>query len=888
MLTRRRRISNAGDVTRLSQKLRSRCSLLALTASFDTTKTLPMADNVKKRKQPPAVDKSGNAKRPRFPVRPQHHINAQPTSAAYPNGEVNVKNFLKTHENEIKSLENAMRAAKKGLTRRAFQDVPRELRRRTASHNPQRVPKRLRVRAKQEAKDDNTPTARGKSGSEIGKGKQKHLRKEGIEKSRAKWAKRAKTRKGTVSDDAIETDTELEKQGVTKKTTKPTTRAKPKPRFQALATPATPPSRFRRRQRDKTWLPTHVWHSKRAHMTDPKDPLWRFAIPLQPVVKAYRLTHRAATQRGAVAWDMSYMSTISLEGVEASITGLLESLHFASGEVESPWQDRGRAKKWRQGTRFWEGWIYEREAKPPKRIAPVTVIWCVAEAEDTKRKLFVRVHPSAFLQLWNEVIRVSKVQKPSVTVEDLRFEVGSIEIMGPAAAETLCSILSPITTTPAASGTPVSTWPMLASVADVGSLPLGALLAFDITDPRLRDPPASTELRQDEHSQNTLLEVLAQWPVDGTQPASLLFDRDTRLAAQRMPSDKSINRRKSACTLDEHPKAKAGDPSIPMLLFVSRDSKSWTILLPWKCVQSVWRGIMRYPVSTGSNPRFGGLKERRQVNFERSFPHFPYDMPGSDAGWSWELKQRKTREFDWIKRPRGKRIEWSTIDLGNGMKGEVGDPWACDWARLLPTAISTAEGAQGNSDEACPILQVSSEQAKGALEAESPADKSRSPGIFTVKISMTQRGTPTDCARIYRLPSNNTELRDQWLSLLRKPAPKRQPKVRHNSYASDMSEHIKRRELARSLLRTPVANDNPPKAGEDGYPCTPSEEDLIGFVTTGNYNLAEGVPTAVANLALHRILEGVPDGLALQKEGRVCIVRQAGSTIGRLATWEVV
>jgi ribonuclease P/MRP protein subunit POP1 len=821
-------------------------------------------------------------------MRPQYQIKAQPTSAAYPNGEVNVRNFLKTHENEIKSLENAMRAAKKGLTRRAFQDVPRELRRRTASHNPQRVPKRLRVRAKQEAKDDNTPTSRGKSGSGIGKGKQKHLRKDGLEKSRAKWAKRAKTRKGYVSEDVMEMDTEPEKQVVTKKTTKPTTRAKPKPRFQALATPATPPSRFRRRQRDKTWLPTHVWHSKRARMTEPKESLWRFAIPLQPVVKAYRLTRRAATQRGAVAWDMSYMSTISLEGVDASIVGLLKSLHFASGEVENPWQDRGRAKKWRQGTRVWEGWIYEREAKPLKRIAPVTVIWCVAEAGETKRKLFMRVHPSAFLQLWNEVIRVSKVQKPLVTVEDLRFEVGSIEITGPAAAETLCSILSPSATTSAAPGTPVSTWPMLGSVADVGSLPLGALLAFDITDPRLRDPPATTELRQDEHSQNSLLEVLARWPVDGTQPASLLFDRDTRIAAQRMPSDKSINHRKSACTLGDYPEAKAGDPSIPMLLYVSRDSKSWTVLLPWKCVQPVWRGIMRYPVSTGSNPRFGGLKERRQVNFERSVPHFPYDMPGSDAGWLWELKERKTREHDWRKRPKGKRIEWSTIDLGNGVKGEMGDPWACDWARLLPKASITAEGAPANSGEACPILQLPSKQAREALGGEAPADEPLTPGVFTVKISMTQRGTPTDCARIYRLPSNNTKLRDQWLSLLRKPASKRQPRVQHNGYASDMPEHIKRRELARSLLKAPVANDDPPKAGEDGYPFTPAEEDLIGFVTTGNYNLAEGTPTAVANLALNRVLTGVPDGRALQKEGHMCIVRQAGSTIGRLATWEIV
>jgi ribonuclease P/MRP protein subunit POP1 len=68
----------------------------------------------------------------------------------------------------------------------------------------------------------------------------------------------------------------------------------------------------------------------------------------------------------------------------------------------------------------------------------------------------------------------------------------------------------------------------------------------------------------------------------------------------------------------------------------------------------------------------------------------------------------------------------------------------------------------------------------------------------------------------------------------------------------------------------------------------PGEEDLIGFVTTGNYNLAEGMPTAVANLAVHRVVEGLEGGRSLGKEGRVCIVRGPGETTGRLAVWEVV
>lgn len=821
-----------------------------------------MADASKKRKQP--SEGASQAKRARFPQKPARTIPAVSTRNAYPNGEVNVKNFLKSHEDEIKSLEGAMKAAKKGLSRRAFQDVPIELRRRTASHNPNRVPKRLRRRARQEAKEDNTPITRGTSGSGVGKGKKKHLRKEGIEKSKKTWKRREQKK----ADNSSEAQTAPEQNA---KAEKAAPKSRTKPKFPSLASPATPPSRFRRRQRDKTWLPTHVWHTKRARMTEPKEPLWRFAIPLAPVVKSYRQTHRAATQRGAIAWDASYMSTIGLEGVEDSIVGLLRGLHFGAEDAENPWLGRGKAKKWRQGTRAWEGWLHERETQPPKRMALVAVIWCAPETDGQKRRAYVRVHPSVFLQVWNGIIRVSKVQKPAVIVEDLRFEIGSIEIMGPAAAEALCSILHPAPCD-ASADTPQSLWPSLATVTDSGTLPAGALLAFDITDPRLRDPPAQSNMHQDPAA---LIETLANWPIDSTQRASSIFSRTARLAGQRtLPSQKSINKRKSANTLGEYPEPRTADPRIPMLTFVSRENSFWTVLLPWKCVMPVWRGIMRYPISTGGNPRFGGLKERRQVAFERSIPAFPYDYPATDAGSTWEGKQREVRKHEWTKRPKGKRIEWSTIDLGNGRKGEIGDPWSCEWARLLQPVV-TQDGTQ---DKLSPFHQLSSAQASKLLLEGSTLETAQ-PYLFSAKITVMGRGYPVDCSRVYRLPSDKAELRQKWLALKPSQATKtnRVPRRQQTRSGDKISEHLRRRELANSLLE-PVTTP-----ADDDYPMVPDESDLIGFVTTGNYNLAEGKPTALANLALHRVLTGEHS-----QEDQVCIVREPGRTIGRLARWEVV
>lgn len=296
----------------------------------------------------------------------------------------------------------------------------------------------------------------------------------------------------------------------------------------------------------------------------------------------------------------------------------------------------------------------------------------------------------------------------------------------------------------------------------------------------------------------------------------------------------------------------------------------------------VWRGIMRYPLSTGGNPRFGGLKERRQVSFERSMPSFPYDCPGTSAGLTWEQKQQETRKHEWTKRPKGKRIEWSTIDLGNGRKGEVGDPWSCEWTRLLQPMSAPAQDE--DEDAAMSFRQLSSTQASRLMDGT--FEESANPFLFSAKITVLGRGYPVDCSRVYRLPSDNPELRNKWLRLMPGPGSKTNgvPRRQQTRDGDDIPEHMQRRELASGLLEAAAPKNGALTPANDDYPIVPDEADLIGFVTTGNYNLAEGMPTAVANLALHRVVRGE----CAQKEDRLCIVREPGRTIGRLARWEVV
>lgn len=67
-------------------------------------------------------------------------------------GDLDTAAFVKAREFEINAMEKGMQKSKKALTTRAFQEVPRNMRRRTASHNVKKVPKRLQMRAIREVR----------------------------------------------------------------------------------------------------------------------------------------------------------------------------------------------------------------------------------------------------------------------------------------------------------------------------------------------------------------------------------------------------------------------------------------------------------------------------------------------------------------------------------------------------------------------------------------------------------------------------------------------------------------------------------------------------------------------------------------------------------------
>ncbi|MCJ1311239.1 hypothetical protein MMC25_004910 [Agyrium rufum] len=864
------------------------------------------------------------------------------------NGELDVSSFVKARQFEVEAMEQNKTASKGALSTRAFQQVPRDMRRRSASHNKSRVPKRLRVRAAKEMKEDNTPTVTARTRKPTA---QQRLRSK-IAKKAQKRNEHSKLVKAKRKDSKVAVEESA--------TIQPAPSKPPKAKSNKLIEPPKPPSLFRKRQIHKTWLPTHLFHAKRAHISPPEAPLWRFAIPLSSTEKSFRATHRAGWTRGCVAWDTSYMSTVHLEGRGSGLINLLRSVGVPEDDLTGK-----VGEKWRKGRRYWSGWIRERD-RVEQWISKVQIIWCSQGSEtslrttggnhstspDTsKRQIFLRVHPAAFQQIWLELLKVAKVQRPMVSIQDLRFELGSIKIMGPGSTETLHAALTP---SPAnGESTDVSCvaelWNTLRSLNNPATTPSRAILAFDVIDPRLRHPPKSvtTEPGQDQK----LLQILSAWPVDAMQTEMTIFDRLARHTASRLPSQKAINRRKSTANPGSYPDLLPTDPKIPVLLLVERSENSssstgqgsWTVILPWKCVEPVWYSLMYYPLSTGGTPRFGGLDEMRQISFEQAAPWFPADYPGTSSGLDWELVERVRRKKEWEKKPKGRRIEWESVDLGLGRQGELGLGWACDWERLFSRPRfgedkSTKENDEsretGKKEDATSERDAPTETKAADGEERQPADKNADQpdttnqdpdkpredskeklmikpnllhhipfkelgtlltkpadlpprSLITVSLGLIHRGVPLACARIYRFPTKDAALRDAWFQQVngkissRKLASKSKPVNLKPLIEAQPGTELPSIHIATTTIM--ADSSAVPQAGHADYPVCPDEEDLIGFVTTGNFNLGEGRGTGIGCLALEKVINKLKPG-----SQKVCIIREAGSGIGRVARWRPV
>ena len=829
-------------------------------------------------------------------------------------GSLNVAGFVRVRKFEIAALQRAMASARGVLKQRAFQSVPRDLRRRTASHNAKRVPSRLRARAEREMRADNTPThtfrRRAKSGRD-------RLRAETAAKLLAMGKKR-----------------ELVERLVREQAPAASTTAAAVAAAAGLAKPPRAHPKHRKRQRAKTWLPTHVWHAKRAHMAV----RWRFAVAESPTAKSFRSTQRAVHHHGAVAWDTSYWSSILLRGDELLLDRVLEAVCVGGGG--------GADGKVRMGRRAKECWAYVRGGFPTEPIAPVTVVWSPAEeaagnggsdsavgtgtvtGTGTGRRVLIRLHPAAFLAVWTELRCAIADHNPAagppkIFMDDLRFELASIRIAGPSATDALLAVLAPVR--PA--GATETVWAGLRGLTNPAALPPDVVFGFSVSDPRLRFPPRPLDPAspQEQPQQSRLFAIQSTWPVPAT-PHALLDPRARTAAVKRLASQSHIDKRKAAAAPGCFPEPIGNDPEIPVMLLSTplaghgsscRDGGSggprtspgaWTVVLPWKWALPVWCALMKL-----ADVRFGGIAEQRQMAFDHGLPWFPADFAGTPAGDDWEDEQATLRRETWDRKPRQKRLNYDAVRVsGPGSRGEVGEWSRCDWqilmtappplgdaTRAVPSTSSLLASTQTETQTQTPAPPpplaerkqwwhmtaaliaacLRTPQGPGlppslppSLQAAAVADSNGSGApplqnaIFTVKIVLLQRGSPSAGSRIYRLPAGDGDGGGAraWTALA---AALRAGKGRKKHGMKDRAGVV--------------------QPGQDAYPACPGEDHLVGFVTTGNYSLSQGVAVAVGGIVYGAWFRAEPGQPSRASRDRLVVVRGVGETVARLGRWEV-
>lgn len=517
-------------------------------------------------------------------------------------GALDVEKFSQARQFEIRAMHDAMQSSSDASTSRAWQELPRHLRRRAASHDVRRVPIRLRDKARAEM-DAPSKKASNKQPSKRGAGK----------------------------------------------------------RVERTASLA-------RRQSDKSWLETHIWHAKRMKMEN----MWGYRLAVTPTEKAFRPSHRAAVH-GSILHDASYLGLIELKGVESTIDIVLSQCCDPSGPL----------KTLSNGSRACHTHIYQPGQFPLGLICPVTVLWRPVSEQDSAsnnmRTLWIQCHPAPFSTVYaalhtsiSDALEQLQAGSPTsapvegVEMADLRGRVNVFDIVGPRSSQVLHGALHPVSL----NGDVQEVWPSLKNLSTPGSIAPGIIIGLSVRDPRLSFPPknaqptgpASVKVKPTGSlAQSDLWDIAASETQQG--PKYKKQELDERRSKNLVPGTRLTPAR--------------NDDRVPILLIqkslpgVSKGQTmyGWTLIVP-----SGW-GMAFLPSLVFTGTRIGGQTQKQHQAFETGSLHFPHQYPCTAEYDEFNRARVKEEKAAWERKPPSKRPNFEKLG--------VEEPWDADWHALL-------------------------------------------------------------------------------------------------------------------------------------------------------------------------------------------------------------
>ncbi|KAL7754440.1 Ribonucleases P/MRP protein subunit pop1 [Sorochytrium milnesiophthora] len=298
----------------------------------------------------------------------------------------------------------------------------------------------------------------------------------------------------------------------------------------------------------------------------------------------------------------------------------------------------------------------------------------------------------------------------------------------------------------------------------------------------------------------------------------------------------------------------------------------WDLILPKSWGLPFWRSLFW----AGARP--GGLRELQAMHFECGLPFFPVDFPGTAAHTSHTTEKALVDQHKWVSRGTAKRPNFTALgveepwnpswrNLTDRLKAqatatplqsspppEPPETWACDLQPLqllrhplyLQTLIHTVSATDSAAlwSQVCDLVQQQwSTSIPTAIPASRQIDTDKLPisvfdGLVPVRIRLPGRGIAKQNAMIYCIPTKELY------------------KECHQVLQHGFKEWSERRML--TSLTHPAGAKQPAQSHRQA----PAKENIVGYVTHGGYSLAQGCSVSTGCIAASGLIKILLDSRA--------------------------
>ncbi|RKO89377.1 NUC188 domain-containing protein, partial [Blyttiomyces helicus] len=520
--------------------------------------------------------------------------------------------LLKARAFEIASLEKALaNSTEFAGTRRVFQTVPRYMRRRAASHNVKRLPRRLREKALAQLAKDADPR---------------------------RPSKRTRRRKKHIK-------------GISRREI------------------------FARRPSSKKWLETHIWHAKRMKMVEmwgvriAEHPNDKSTKALYRASKHQCVMHDASYIRAIElsglqsSLDAIFTSvvdpTLPAVGSARFVTGVRQGSTFIHCYMQYP-----------AGAIAPASFLWKPSTAGDADIRTIWVWIHPAAIVDVAMASLLGLPVTVIFKVMRSI---SSPFRSIVIVNSLNGDLVRFELTGPRCHAVLHKILQP--TQPGAQIGDALVWNDLKDLRTPASLPPGTAISLTVDDPRisfpLKMPPRITSVSPE--SDAAIRARLSKWP-EGLG-AGAIWDAEVReRGGKEKIKESELNRRREQALVPGTPlSALPTDARVPILL-LQRDYRArdagvrtsgetesaefvggWDLVVPKGWGMAFWRNLIF------AGARVGGLRERHSLHFESGIPFFPNDFPETPAHNEWATARQQHLQAAYDRTPKAKRPSFAKL-----------------------------------------------------------------------------------------------------------------------------------------------------------------------------------------------------------------------------------